>query len=299
LVDFNLVLEESILRLHCLIIVPTELVFAYENDSIPNKSNTDHIIEVVLLAIVLTLFCCFVPAALLTTCCGLFGRKSHFLHPDIRIGVSLNEWIIICIYGYFVDEHEYIFASHSDFAIFIVGLVLFLVESQYLYLMPSFALPHGVRARSKWGYAFNGELDELKRLNKERKHKATRLKVEVDKLQKQVADWRRMPHKFYKNAIKDTEKQLERTREKLQETSDRLQRMKTTYWDENVGDIPGTTPAMFALANGHEDIVEWLEQEEQGAVEHASFVANVDSMEEKIKIARNRTISSQSVDFTV
>merc|ERR1712217_109344 len=121
--------------------------------------------------------------------------------------------------GYFVDEHEYIFASHSDFAIFIAGLVLFIAESQYLYFMPPFALPHGVRARSKWGYAFNGELDELKRLNKERKHKADCLKVEVDELQKQVDDWKEMPHKFFVNPIKDTEKQFEMTQNKLQETS--------------------------------------------------------------------------------
>merc|ERR1712079_623047 len=52
--------------------------------------------------------------------------------------------------------------------------------------MPRFALPHGVRIRSKWGYAFNGELEELMPINEERKSKVIRLKVKLGELQEQM-----------------------------------------------------------------------------------------------------------------
>merc|ERR1711879_63201 len=122
------------------------------------------------------------------------------------------EWLIMILVAIFKERDGAMFYSAYGLGIFVVGLSLFTVFTQYLYLMPRFAMPHDVSIRSKWGYAFNGELDELKRM--EDRDWNERLKDKIDK--------RKMQN--------------------------------------------GTSPAMYALANEHYDIVEWLEQ--QGAVRH-------------------------------
>merc|ERR550534_1986564 len=99
----------------------------------------------------------------------------------------MMEWIIIILIASNKDEGDFVFDSAYGFVIFIIGLVLFIFSSQYLYLMPRFVMPFGVSIRSKWRYAFNGELEELKRLgitadriNEERKSKAAELQMESD-----------------------------------------------------------------------------------------------------------------------
>merc|ERR550525_649254 len=197
------------------------------------------------------------------------------------------------------------FFNPCGFTILIVALLLFVVDTQYLYFMPRFALPHGVRIRSKWGYAFNGELEELKRINGEiTMQKVPRLKAKADALQIR-SDALKDQHRYYnyklescgdekynqrryEMAINDLNKQLDRISEELKDALNRLRSMERNYWDEHVGDIPGTTPAMFALANGHHDVVAWLEQAEpQRAEFHKRLLWSVESPEERVRIARN------------
>eukprot|EP01084_Bolivina_argentea_P048574 89476_1 len=95
----------------------------------------------------------------------------------------------------------------------------------------------GISARSKWGYAYSAEIGELK-------------KIKLPKF----------PYQYKIKTKRDTKKVV---------IND-----ETGYWDEdrNPGAIywdnteKVTTAAVFALAKGNTDIVEWLEQNK--AVRH-------------------------------
>merc|ERR1711879_142922 len=138
------------------------------------KGNRQIVLSFCLLSSCLTMCFCYVPASLLTTCCSTYGVYDHYIHPRIRIGVSMIEWILIIVFGLVVDEHGYVFYNDYGFTIFICGLICYAVCSQYLYFMPQFVMPHNVRIRSKWGYAFNGELEELKRMTVAIRYNETR-----------------------------------------------------------------------------------------------------------------------------
>merc|ERR1712129_604486 len=65
--------------------------------------------------------------------------------------------------------------------VFVIGLVCYAVYTQYLYFFPNFSLPGDVPARSKWGYAFYGELAELERLKWKTARRRTKDKTKKDK----------------------------------------------------------------------------------------------------------------------
>eukprot|EP01084_Bolivina_argentea_P048577 89479_1 len=96
----------------------------------------------------------------------------------------------------------------------------------------------GISARSKWGYAYSAEIGELK-------------KIKLPKF----------PYK-YKVRIKHD------AYGGYYETIKVVVNNETEYWDEDrSGDKKRvTTAAVFALAKGNTDIVEWLEQKR--AVRH-------------------------------
>merc|ERR1711879_737918 len=286
------------------------------------KGNRQIVLSFCLLSSCLTMCFCYVPASLLTTCCSTYGVYDHYIHPRARIGVSMLEWFIIIMTALLGDDHGFVFHDGYGFTIFIIGLILYLVSSQYLYFMPRFVMPHGVKIRSKWGYAFNGELEELKRMiplanrvNEARKLEAIRLKQDILQIQKRHDD-QRSTHQRVEERLKSMKKRVglgrlgynsllreevsgEERREfgklkvletELQTAVDKLHRIEFTFFDDDVGDnkihIPGSSPVMFALANGHQDVAMWLEEEEQGAVSHLSFLENIDEIEERTKIAR-------------
>jgi len=168
--------DDIFLRLQCMVILPPEMIFAekmsgngianlgYEDSwkTCWSEYKRDGCLSFIFMSSVgccMTLCCCYIPAALLTTCCCTYAIEDHYIHPRIRIGVSMLEWILIILFGIFLDDHGFVFFHVYGFSIFIVGIILFLVSSEYLYFMPRFGMPFDVRIRSKWGYAFNGELE--------------------------------------------------------------------------------------------------------------------------------------------
>jgi len=262
--------DDIFLRLQCMVILPPEMIFAEKLNHIEdanfgytgrwstfwkdytNKfSTTAEQVFTWLAACCTTLCCCYIPAAFLTTCCCTYAVEDHYIHPRIRIGVSMLEWILIILFGIFMDDHGFVFFDEYGFSIFIVGLVLYLVSSEYLYFMPRFVMPHGVRIRSKWGYAFNGELEELKKMKNQ--------------------DW---------------DQRLVRKWEKRKDPGTGKEKRVPVEWK------PGTSPAMFALANGHRDVVQWLE--EQGAIGHNTESMHGLSFQEKTTRAKKEYIDVES-----
>ena len=108
--------------------------------------------------------CCGGPSVLLSNLC-LMRSKIIYFHITCRIGVSMVEWVILIIWPLLIDQDRYDFLYSSDYGlnIFIVSIICFLIYTQYLSLFPNFALPHGIPIRSMYGYAFNGELEDLQR----------------------------------------------------------------------------------------------------------------------------------------
>eukprot|EP01084_Bolivina_argentea_P048576 89478_1 len=94
----------------------------------------------------------------------------------------------------------------------------------------------GISARSKWGYAYSAEIGELKKIKLPKFPYIYKIKIKG----------------YYDDYTKEVVVQNE-----------------TEYWDEDrnrSGKKRVTTAAVFALAKGNTDIVEWLEQKR--AVRH-------------------------------
>jgi len=279
-----------------------------------------------------TLCCFYFPAIMLSTLCRV--RNDHFVHPTLRIGVSMSEWTIIIFFHVYDVYNEENFLLHDErgLFLFIIGLVCFLIYSQYLSLLPKFILPLNASIRSKFGYAFNGELEELKRLNlsafgsKKRyvmsvyydQLRANKLgesivkkKLKVSALCDDVVDFlmrelkvSAQASRFYHNKpriyvprfdLRITDKQTEISDGELRE---KVQQKVGDEWvvilspvDEEIGDKDGdggleATMTMFAFANEHYDIVEWLEQE-HNARRHQALFGHMRGNQDKLEFVRN------------
>ena len=95
-------------------------------------------------------------------CCG----RSRFYYPLSRIGTSLVEWIIIVMFGYFIDrkDNNYLFDFDHGLGFFITSFACFIIYTFHQKLMPNIRLPNNVPVRSKFGYAFLGQITELERI---------------------------------------------------------------------------------------------------------------------------------------
>ena len=127
-------------------------------------------------------------------------------------------------------EEDYLFSWNHGLAVFIIGIIAFCVDCSFVALFPHFSMPRNVSARSKWGLAFAGDLQELQRL--------------------QNQDW-------------DEEARLNKYD---------LLPITQNFRDQDARRSHGTC-AMFAMANRHDRVVEWLET--QGAVRHVEYADKI------------------------
>ena len=143
----------------------------------------------------------------------------------------MMEIAFIIIYGIFAENGEhrnYLLSRDHGLYIFVATCTAFFIYSQYRVLFPDFSLPLGASARSKWGYAFSNELNELKRI------KVTKIK---DGQEISVQDFWDEAYEYKKGTDQQSH-----------------------YKNEAI------TAAVYAMANGNVEIVAWLEQ--QGAIKH-------------------------------
>ena len=162
-------IDDMILRLQMLIIMPSELVFALENDSfgmvdVEEGCCFNNCIYGFGGLICGPCCCCIGPATVLSTFC--FARKGFYMHMSARIGLSMAEWSTIMIWPIFVDEASFQFLYSFDYGLYVFfsSISCYLLYSQYLSLFPDFRLPFGIPVRSMYGYAFTGDLVELQRV---------------------------------------------------------------------------------------------------------------------------------------
>ena len=63
-----------------------------------------------------------------------------------------------------IHQFMFLFSYHHGLCVFIVSIICYIIYTQYLYLFPHFQLPFNIPIRSRFGYAFTGELEELQRI---------------------------------------------------------------------------------------------------------------------------------------
>ena len=109
-------------------------------------------------------FCpCFSTGIIATITTWLKTDKIYFF-TTLRIGMSLVELIIISIFGtwYQRKDNNYLWDKNHGFWFFIVSVVFFIIYTQFAYLMPYVKdLPNNLQIRSKWYYAFLGNIRQL------------------------------------------------------------------------------------------------------------------------------------------
>ena len=110
------------------------------------------------------IFCCFTIGSILS--CAMCLNDDYYMWPTARLGVSFVELAIIVIFGILDNENEnYLFSDDHGLVFFIISVISMCVMCVNGFLFPNFALPDKINPRSKWGLAFSGELDELKKLS--------------------------------------------------------------------------------------------------------------------------------------
>lgn len=125
---------------------------------------------------------CFLPCAavvaciwciLLVLCCPACKDSVYFV-TSLRIFFSCCELGVILIYATYItteqDEKDYLYSRDHSWYMFIACSVCFgIYWLFYTRLMPNIRLPGGVHIRSKLGYAYFGNIDELERLYQEKR----------------------------------------------------------------------------------------------------------------------------------
>eukprot|EP01084_Bolivina_argentea_P099881 179476_1 len=296
-------IDDLILRFQMLIIMPSELVYALDHDGFYGTSSDDDWThwrtKICIYGCIYTFLapctCCVGPATILSTLCFL-GHDIFYIHMSVRIGLSMLEWIFVIIWPLIfidADSYDFLYSSSHGLYVFIVGIVCYLIYSQYLYLFPNFELPHGVPVTSRWGYAFNGELEELQRI------KMPKWQIE----RYQITNWRynSIWYRTNKEIIIDTEQKywdaqlkpssFKPTKMNSRQTLSENERMVASDMKilKEVNKInrikEGTTLAMFALSNNQHHIVDWLENE-KGAKKHKELFDMADGITMDAKFAR-------------
>ena len=170
--DLNI--DDMCLRVQAIVIIPSE--FVYEEDL------SNHFIF--LLFGYFPCFCCYTPAAKLSAIPRCYSEKidkNPQAHPSFRIGVSMVEWMLVIIWAMAAPERrKFLFSPNYGLIVFIVSVIFYFIHTQYLYFFPDFGLPNGIPIRSMYGYAFNGELEELERIKTPEFFKDARIVWDVD-----------------------------------------------------------------------------------------------------------------------
>ena len=245
-------LDDLFLRIQTIIILPSELIYSFRSQYPFDFNHKDIFVKCACFCCCCTGWWCFYPCIiLLSTHCQPGGKYESFPIPSFRIGVSLMEFIFLVLYGKFTqngDRWDYLMDVDKGFIVFVSSIICWFIYSQYIFLFPSFSLPLNVSPRSKHGLAFNGELEELKRI------KLAKFPYQVSKLKAGdlKVSGQKMPRKFDIGNEKE-------------------------FWDEPaVFDKPESTPIMFALAMNQCDVINWLEKE-KGIKSHRKMFENQQS----------------------
>jgi len=198
----------------------------------------------VLLTVATNLFCCGGLAALLTSissillCRDCQNVKVCYI-PTVRIGISILEILFTLLAAIFWkegQEHVPLLRNEAGLGIAVTTCICFLIYTQYRALFPEVKLPLDIDVRSKWGYAYSNELQELKKMQIPSDYKRSK---EISGMTYKIED-------------------------------------EATFWDEPVHyeeKVP-MTAAVYALAKGNQEVVEWLEQ--RGAKQHK--IHEIDSL---------------------
>eukprot|EP01084_Bolivina_argentea_P246938 413177_1 len=236
--------EGIFLRIQGLIVLPSELIYAVDATMHRTLKCAMDGLREMLISSCLTCCLCYWPSVLLSTWCRC-RVGVYYAHPGLRIGASMVEWIILILWALIIDNtrFQYLFSAQHGLYVFVISIICFFIYTQYLSLFPHFALPRGISVRSRFGYAFNGELEELQRIKPSLpmtvKHKTYTVNQES-----------------YDGVDIDTQEVNITT--------------EGQFWDLDYANIGGhielNTPAVFAMANNHQHVVKWLEQKE--AVQH-------------------------------
>ena len=93
--------------------------------------------------------------------CHPIGSTSNYAYSAMRITVSIIEWAICIVYGYYY-EPRYLFHENHCGNFLIVCLTCFGIYALfYPILMPDIRLIDNIPVRSKLGYAYLGNIGEL------------------------------------------------------------------------------------------------------------------------------------------
>eukprot|EP01083_Nonionella_stella_P076748 209286_1 len=278
----------AFLNAQFLILLPSELIFdqKWSWDDIINKFYSRQRLPVIkywymyLGECVMWCFC-FYPAAFLSTCCCC-RNDSFYPYPAFRMGLSLIEWITLISWTFFdPTRSRYLYSQQHGLFLFVTAIICFLIYSQYLVLMPNVQLPWNISVRSRWGIAFNGELEELKRIkpkfpsyadNDSRPYHITVASTQAIAQYKVIdmqteKDFWEAPPRYYNYA-------------------------KKSFYEPRNGldQFLKVTPAMLALSNNNHHVVEWLETEKEVTKHQEDWPWGVNysnqSAIEKVKVAR-------------
>ena len=170
--------SDILIRMQTIIILPSRLIYRYQvsNDKYFDGSLKHFDCDPCFMCCfmccwhsILSLFCCYHVCICVTTSnmCNDKPAKHYFV-ATVRIGISFVEWIFLIlysIYGANGSRLQFLISMDHGLIVFVVGIVMFIIYTQYLYLFPNFSLPRGVSSLDIEGLAFNGELAELQRLD--------------------------------------------------------------------------------------------------------------------------------------
>ena len=95
---------------------------------------------------------------------------ARYIYFDIRVGMTCLEWIIVAVvtlYNYITDKTIYIDSIDQSFVVLIVSISCFLLYTQFIRLMPNFAMLNNVPMRSLHCHSFLGNFDDLERISNE------------------------------------------------------------------------------------------------------------------------------------
>ena len=101
-----------------------------------------------------------------TDLCNDKWRENSYLVSGMRLGSTFVELCVIVIFGIINinTRKNYLFSINHGLIIFIICIISFLIDCNYALLFPKFSLPNNINARSKWGFAFSGEIPELEKI---------------------------------------------------------------------------------------------------------------------------------------
>eukprot|EP01084_Bolivina_argentea_P210968 358948_1 len=165
IVDLNA--NTILLAINSFVVIPSENVYgspSYEVEDLCYTLDSTNFCAMLLVSC-----CCYL------TCLGtiawvasMFKSRQNFnMIPLSRMWISFVEFIFMIVWAIQWnngERFEFLFSFEHGLSVLIVSFVFFLIYTQYSLLFPDFSLPFGIPVRSKWGYAYTGELGELKKI---------------------------------------------------------------------------------------------------------------------------------------